>query len=87
MKKNKIFEECETLAESMGFKVIHGKGNFTGDICTLEDQKIIVLNKNKPLEQRIKRFLSIFTQLDLSNFYLKPIIRDLIDKEKNEIQP
>ena len=83
MKKSKVFEECQTIADSLGFKVIHGKGNFNGDICRLDDKKIIVLNKNKPIEQRIKRFLTIFTQLDLSNLYLKPFIRDLIEKEKN----
>ena len=45
MKKSKVFEECQTIADSLGFKVIHGKGNFNGDICRLDDKKIIVLNK------------------------------------------
>ena len=84
MKKNKLYEECETLAESLGFKIIHGKGNFIGDSCLLDEKKIIVLNKNKPIEQRIKRFMAIFTQLDLSNIYLKPAFRELIEKEKIE---
>ncbi len=57
MKKSKVFEECQTIADSLGFKVIHGKGNFNGDICRFDDNKIIVLNKNKTIEQRIKRFL------------------------------
>lgn len=83
MKKKKLYEECESLAESLGFKVLHGKGNFIGDICLLDNQQIIVLNKNNPLEQRIKRFMTIFAQMDLSNLYLKPAIRELIEKENN----
>jgi|TARA_B100000809_G_scaffold265707_1_gene325395 hypothetical protein len=41
-----------------------------------------VLNKNKPLEQRIKKLAEIFSKLDISNLSMKPIIREKIDAER-----
>ena len=65
MKKNKIIEEFENLSNQLGYKVIHGRGSFSGDSCTINEDKYIVLNKNKPIEQKIKRFAQVFSKIDL----------------------
>mgnify|MGYP001437345062 CR=1 FL=1 len=49
---NKIFEEFQLLSTKLGFKVIHGRGSFTGDSCSINEDKYIVLNKNKPIWTR-----------------------------------
>ena len=85
MKKNKIIEEFEILSEKLGYKVIHGRGTFSGDSCIVEENKYIVLNKNKPIEQKIKRFSQVFSKIDLSNVFLKPAIRVLVNQEKLEL--
>ncbi len=54
MKPSTIYQEFEKLAESLEVKIIQEKGNFKGGYCLLEKEKIIVINKLKPLEQRIK---------------------------------
>ena len=82
MKKNKIIEEFELLSVQLGFKVIHGRGSFNGDSCSINEDKYIVLNKNKPIEQKIKRFAQVFAKLDLTNVYVKPAIRELVNQEK-----
>ena len=82
MKKNKVLEEFEILSEQLGFKVIHGRGSFSGDSCTIKEEKFIVINKNKPIEQKIKRFAQVFAKLNLTNIYLKPAIRELVNQEK-----
>ena len=84
MKKNKIIEEFEILSSQLGFKVIHGRGSFSGDSCIVEENKYIVLNKNKPIEQKIKLFAQVFAKIDLSNIYLKPAIRELVNQAKLE---
>ena len=61
------------------------KGNFNGGYCLLEKERIIVINKLKLLEQRIRALAQAFSQLDISKLYIKPVIRDLISSEKNEI--
>ncbi|MAJ45577.1 MAG: hypothetical protein CMF96_12670 [Candidatus Marinimicrobia bacterium] len=82
MNKNKIFEEFESLSMKLGYKVIHGKGSFTGDSCLINEDKYIVLNKNKPVEQKLKLFAQIFAKLDLTNVYVKPALRELVNQEK-----
>ena len=54
MKPSTIYQEFEKLAESLEVKIIQEKGNFKGGYCLLEKEKVIVINKLKPLEQRIK---------------------------------
>ncbi|MBC8257018.1 MAG: hypothetical protein H8E85_06885 [Candidatus Marinimicrobia bacterium] len=81
MKPAKMFQEFEQLAESLEVKIIQEKGNFKGGYCLLEKEKVIVINKLKPLEQRIRALAEAFSRLDISNIYMKPAIRDIIASE------
>ena len=81
MKPSTIYQEFEKLAESLEVKIIQEKGNFKGGYCLLEKEKVIVINKLKPLEQRIKALVLAFSRLDISNIYMKPAIRDIIASE------
>ena len=49
MKKEKLYIEFENLAEKLGLRVIKGKGDFQGGSCIIKDEKVIVVNKNKPI--------------------------------------
>ena len=71
MKPSTIYQEFEKLAESLEVKIIQEKGNFKGGYCLLEKEKVIVINKLKPLEQRIKALALAFSRLDISNIYMK----------------
>ena len=82
MKKNKIIEEFEILSSQLGYKVINGRGSFSGDSCIVDQKKYIVINNNKPIEQKIKRYSHVFANINLSNIYVKPIIRELVNQEK-----
>ena len=81
MKPSTIYQEFEKLAETLEVKIIQGKGNFKGGYCLLEKEKVIVINKLKPLEQRIKSLARAFSRLDISNIYMKPAIREIIASE------
>ena len=81
MKPSTIYQEFEKLAESLEVKIIQEKGNFKGGYCLLEKEKVIVINKLKPLEQRIQSLARAFSQLDISNIYMKPAIREIITSE------
>ena len=81
MKLSAIYQEFEELAESLEIEIIQEKGNFKGGYCLLEKEKVIVINKLKPLEQRIKALALAFSQLDISNIYMKPAMRDIIASE------
>ena len=78
MKSKKIYEEFEKLAIKMNFKIIHGVGDFDGGLCNFNGDDFIVLNKKKPIEQRLKVLVSIFNKLDLENKFIVPGLREYI---------
>ena len=79
MKPTIIFQELEQLAAVLNIRIIQEKGNFKGGYCLLEKERIIVVNRLNPIEQRIQALAQAFSQLDISNIYIKPAIRNIID--------
>ena len=73
MKKEKLYIEFENLAEKLGVRVIKGKGDFQGGSCIIKDEKVIVVNKNKPIEQKLKILASCFNKIDLNSVYVVPV--------------
>ena len=81
MKPNLIFTEFENIAKQLNIKIIKEKGNFKGGYCLLKEKKIIVLNKLKTDEQNIRSLSKVFAQFNISNIYIKPFVRKLIELE------
>ena len=81
MKPTIIYQEFERLAEALDVKIIHEKGNFKGGYCLLEKERIIVVNKLNPMEQRIRALAQAFSKLEILKIYIKPAIRSIIDLE------
>jgi len=79
MKLKKIYMEFEKLATKMDFKIIHGVGDFNGGFCNIKGDKLIVLNKKKPIEQRLNILRSIFEKFNLENKFLVPALRKYIE--------
>ena len=53
------YNELKEVFEKLNYKVVLDKGNFNTGYCLLEHEKIIVVNKNKPYENRVKILSSI----------------------------
>ena len=81
MKPDKIFQELENIAEILNIKIIQEKGNFKGGYCLLEKEKIIVINKLKPVEQQVQSLAKAFLRLYTSENFIKPAIRTFIGSE------
>ena len=79
MKKEKLYTEFENLAEKLGLRVIKGKGDFQGGSCIIKDEKVIVVNKRKPIEQKLKILASCFNKIDLNGIYIVPALRAYIE--------
>ena len=86
MKPTVIYQEFEQIAEELGILIMQEKGNFNGGYCLLEEERIIVLNKLKPIEQHISALAQAFSRLETSKIYLKPAIREMIKTEVNSPQ-
>ena len=72
------YNELKEVFEKLNYKVVLDKGNFNTGYCLLEHEKIIVVNKNKPYENRVKILSSILSKIDTDDIYLKPKIRELM---------
>ena len=75
-----IYQELKVIFEQLNYKIVLDKGSFNSGYCILEDEKIIVINKNKPYENRIKILSEILSSIVTKDIYIKPIIRDMISQ-------
>ena len=78
MNSKKIYIELKEVFDKIGYKVILDNGNFNSGYCILEDDKVIVINKNKPYENRVRVLSQILSSIKLDDIYIKPYIRELI---------
>ena len=79
MKAKKIYMELMEIFEKLNYKIIMDKGNFNTGYCILEDEKTIVINKNRPYENRNRILCSILSSMDIEGCYIKPYIREMIE--------
>ena len=80
MKPNQLMEHFETLAEKLGFRIIQGKGDFNGGGCIIRQDKVIVLNKMKPIEQRLHVLAHEFAIMNLEAIFVVPVLREYINE-------
>ena len=83
MKPNQLMEHFETLAEKLGLRIIQGKGDFNGGGCIISQDKIIVLNKMKPIEHRLKILATSFLEYNLDDIYMIPALRAFIENTRS----
>ncbi len=80
MKPEQLYQQFEALSERLGIRLIEDKGNFVGGGCRIDEETCIVVNKHRPIEQKLRILASAFNELDLSSVYLMPALRDYIEK-------
>ena len=76
-----MFEE---LADRLNVKLVQDKGDFAGGSCLLREENFIVVNKRKPLEQRLKVLAREFGKINLTDVYLVPALRSYIESIQTE---
>jgi len=81
MKAEKLILELESLCEQSGYNIRKERGTFRGDSCIIEGDKLIVVNKNRPLEAQVGILAKVLQDLDTEEIYIKPAVR----KELQEI--
>ena len=85
MQPEKLLILFEELAEKMGINIVQGKGDFIGGMCSVNDESYIVINKIKPMKQRLSVLGHEFSKLNLSNVFVPPALRDFIEDIQQEI--
>ena len=83
MNPNKIFEYLLELAEKMGIRIVRGKGDFNGGGCRIREDRVIVINKVRPIEYQSRTIVEGLSNYGLSDHYLIPAVRSYIEDKLN----
>ena len=85
MKPEKLLTLFEELAEKMDINIVQGKGDFQGGMCSLNDESYIVLNKLKPVDQRLGVLVKEFSKMNLKKIFIQPVLREYILDTQQEL--
>ena len=75
MKPEKLLLELELLLESSGYKLRKERGAFRGAECIVEGDRLVVVNKSKPIEAQLSTIARVLSQIELDNVYINPAIK------------
>ncbi len=80
-KKDLLIDELTGIMNNLGLSVRTEKGIFKGGFCLLREQKLFLLNKNLEQDKKINILVKSIAAIGVEGIYLKPNIRELVDKE------
>ena len=86
MKPEKFLLELEQILEQAGYTLRKERGSFRGDECIIEGQKLVVVNKNKPIESQLGTMGRVLGQIDLTGVYIKPAVRKKLEELWDQLQ-
>jgi hypothetical protein len=89
VKSDKLLLELEQLLEQSGYHLRKERGAFRGADCMIEGEKLVVINKSKPVESQLGTIARVLGQIELTGVYIKPIVRKELDKlwDRLEVEP
>lgn len=80
MKLNHIIGELAEAVPQLGLTVRLEKGRFTGGLCTVNGERLIVLNKQHPPERQFAVLASALRETPIDDLYLKPAVRRALEE-------
>lgn len=86
-KDENLLRQLEELAENLDVKVRYEQlkkegAFFPGGLCKVKGQDIIIINSKASIEDKIETMSRALRSFDLSQIYVLPAIRELLDKIK-----
>ena len=84
-KPDKLLILFQDLVEKMDINIVQGKGDFHGGMCSVNNESYIVLNKLKPIDQRLGVLVREFSKLNLKNIFIQPVLREYISSTQQEL--
>lgn len=80
MKSDKLLLELESVLEKSGYKLRKERGSFRGADCIIEGDKLVIVNKNKPIEAQLDTIAKFLGSVDLTDSFIKPAVRKELEK-------
>lgn len=79
-----VLGHLEAVAEQLGVEIryepMEGETVLSpGGMCRIRGKTVIIVNAKAPLEDQVRTLVKALRRLDLSQIYLRPGIRDLLE--------
>ena len=79
----------EELAHNLGVEVryesMEGDNTFSsGGMCRIRDKQVIIVNQRAAPADKLKTLVKALKSFDLTQIYLRPVLRDLLEDEVDE---
>ena len=82
-----LLAELEEIVRRLGYKLRYEKGNFEGGYCLLKDSRLFVINSRNEAEKRVSIIARNLKELGIDDIFVKPQIREAIEKESSKSPP
>ncbi len=79
--QKQVLHELEDVVQRLGYTMRYEKGNFEGGYCLVKESKLFVINSKYEAEKRISIIARNLKELGVDDIFVKPGIREIIDKE------
>jgi len=92
MMNNEVILSClEELAEKLDILVRDENINIeesssSGGLCRVEGKQVVILNSKATVKEKIQVMIAALHQFDLTQMYIKPVIRELLEGHKETFQ-
>ena len=83
MKDSEKLSNLEEVVNQMGIMLRYEKGDFRGGFCRVGDKKMLIVNSALDLQVKISLISHELSKLDLSETYVVPAVRLLIENCKD----
>jgi len=87
MDENTIIDRLEELIKSFGIQIRReaikqdeDAVNVVGGMCLLRGEYVLIINSKATTMDRIKTLATALKHFDLDQIYLRPVLRELLDK-------
>lgn len=84
MKETEILSALEELVPQLGMELRYEKGDFHGGMCRVGDRRLILINSRLQPSQKIQILVSELARCNLSNVYIVPAVRELIEQAQRQ---
>jgi hypothetical protein len=81
-----VLGHLEALAHALGIQIryesIESETTFpSGGLCRIRDKQVIIVNTKATVGEKVQTLTRALRRFDLSNMYLKPALRDLLEEK------
>jgi len=80
MKTEKLVQHLSDAARKLGFKLRLEEGNFQGGQCIFAEERLVILNRRMPQEERAEVLALALASEDLDQVFLLPEVRAFVEK-------